>query len=120
MQQLRSAWDDQTSLVEKGEARILGDAARHILPQLEQSGMPNRSPTASFVMELRWKKTCSFDPDEAVWWCGVLDPSIPEHNVTVWSDPGRFKNHHRLLKAFSLSRVKHLLWHLKMCHPRNV
>ena len=26
-----------------------------------------------------------FDPDESIWWCGVLDPSIPEPDVIDWS-----------------------------------
>ena len=30
--------------------------------------------------------TWSFDPDEATWWCGVLDPSIPEPDVMDWSE----------------------------------
>ena len=30
--------------------------------------------------------TWSFDPDEAIWWCGVLDPSIPEPDVMDWSE----------------------------------
>ena len=29
--------------------------------------------------------TWSFDPVEAIWWCGVLDPSIPEPDVMDWS-----------------------------------
>ena len=30
--------------------------------------------------------TWSFDPVEAIWWCGVLDPSIPEPDVMDWSE----------------------------------
>ena len=30
--------------------------------------------------------TWSFDLDEAVWWCGVLDPSIPEADVIDGSE----------------------------------
>ena len=29
--------------------------------------------------------TWSFDPDEAIWWRGVLDPSIPDPDVMDWS-----------------------------------
>ena len=28
----------------------------------------------------------SFDPEEAIGWCGVLDPSIPEPGVVDWSE----------------------------------
>ena len=30
--------------------------------------------------------TWSFDPNESIWWCGVLDPSIPEPDVVDWSE----------------------------------
>ena len=33
-------------------------------------------------LEVTW----SFDPVEAIWWCGVLDPSIPEPDVMDWSE----------------------------------
>ena len=33
-------------------------------------------------LEVTW----SFDPDEAIWWCGVLDLSIPEPDVMDWSE----------------------------------
>ena len=34
----------------------------------------------------RVEATWSFDPDEAVRWCGVLDPSVPEPDVIDWSE----------------------------------
>ena len=30
--------------------------------------------------------TWSFDPDGTIWWCGVLDPSIPDPDVMDWSE----------------------------------
>ena len=33
-------------------------------------------------LEVTW----SLDPDEAIWWCGVLDPSIPGPDVMDWSE----------------------------------
>ena len=30
--------------------------------------------------------TWFFDSDEAIWWCGLLDPSIPEPDVMDWSE----------------------------------
>ena len=33
-------------------------------------------------LEVTW----SFDRDEAIWWCGGLDPSIPELDVMDWSE----------------------------------
>ena len=32
------------------------------------------------------RTTWSFDPHEAIWWCGVLDTSIPEPDVMDWSE----------------------------------
>ena len=48
--------------------------------------MLNKLRTASRVMHLTW----SFDPVEAIWWCGVLDPSIPEPDVMDWSEDGSY------------------------------
>ena len=39
-------------------------------------------PGEAAELEVTW----SFDPDEAIWWCGVLDPSIPEPDVMDWSE----------------------------------
>ena len=33
-------------------------------------------------LEVTW----SFDPVEAIWWCVVLDPSIPARDVMDWSE----------------------------------
>ena len=66
--------------------------------------------------------TWSFDPDEAVWWCGVLD-TRQFLNLTggIGLKTGLFNNHHCALKTRVLSRVKHWLWfHLKMWHLPNV
>ena len=30
--------------------------------------------------------TWSFDPDESIWWGGVLDPSTPEPDMVDWSE----------------------------------
>ena len=33
-------------------------------------------------LEVTW----SFDPVKAIWWCGVLDPSIPAPDLMDWSE----------------------------------
>ena len=64
--QLRSAWcispkPTQDGMLEQIAHGISGDAAE---------------------LEVTW----SPDPDEAIWWCGVLDPSILELDVMDWSE----------------------------------
>ena len=50
--------------------------------------------------------TWSFDPDEFIWLCGVLDPSITEPDVVDGLTTGQITHHHRVLNMSSLSRVK--------------
>ena len=69
---------------ETEEVRALDRAARFILQKPTQNGMLNKLRTVSRVMQL--KVTWSFDPDEAIWWCGVLDLSIHESDVMDWSE----------------------------------
>ena len=84
--QLRSAWDDQ-DLCERdrggksfGKGRTVHFAEADTEWYAEQIAH-SISGDAS-VLEVTW----SFDPIEAIWWCGVLDPSIPEPDVMDWSE----------------------------------
>ena len=48
--------------------------------------MVNRLRTVSRGDAAELEVTWSLDPDEAIWWCGVLDPSILEPDVMDWSE----------------------------------
>ena len=63
---------------ETEEARVLERAAQFISQKPTLNGMLSKLHTASV--------TWSFDPDEVVWWCGVLNPSIAEPHVMAWSE----------------------------------
>ena len=72
----------KTSVTET-EARALESAARFISPKPTQEWYAEQIPhgISGDVAEL--DATWSFDPDGAIWWCGVLDPPIPE--LTSWT-----------------------------------
>ena len=84
--QLRGAWDDQ-DLRERdrggksfGKGRTVHFAeadAEWCAEQIAHSISGDASE-----LEVTW----SFDRVEAIWWCGVLDPSIPEPDVMDWSE----------------------------------
>ena len=84
--QLRSAWDDQ-DLRERdrggksfGKGRTVHFAEADTEWYAEQIAHSISGDAAE--LEVTW----SFDPVEAIWWCGVLDPSIPEPDVMDWSE----------------------------------
>ena len=86
MTQLRSAWDDQ-DLRERdrrgksfGKGRTVHFAEADTEWYAEQIAHSISGDAAE--LEVTW----SFDPVEAIWWCGVLDPSIPELDVMDWSE----------------------------------
>ena len=83
--QLRSAWYDQ-DLRERdrggksfGKGRTVHFAEADTEWYAEQIAHSISGGAAE--LEVTW----SFDPVEAIWWCGVLDPSIPEPDVMDWS-----------------------------------
>ena len=84
--QLRSAWDDQ-DLRERdrggksfGKGRTVHFAEADTEWYAEQIAHSISGDAAE--LEVTW----SFDPVEAIWWCGVLDPSIPEPDAMDWSE----------------------------------
>ena len=84
--QLRSAWDDQ-ELRERdrggksfGNCRTVHFAEADTEWYAEQ--IAHSIPGDASELEVTW----SFDPVEAIWLCGVLDPSIPEPDVMDWSE----------------------------------
>ena len=84
--QLRGAWDDQ-DLHERdrggksfGKGRTVHFAAADTEWYVEQIAHSISGDASE--LEVTW----SVDPVEAIWWCGVLDPSIPAPDVMDWSE----------------------------------
>ena len=84
--QLRSAWDGQ-DLRERdrggksfGKGRTVHFAEADTEWYAEQIAHSISGDASE--LEVTW----SFDPVEAIWWCGVLDPSIPAPDVMDWSE----------------------------------
>ena len=84
--QLRSAWDDQ-DLRERdrggksfGKGRTVHFAEADTEWYVEQIAHSISGDASE--LDVTW----SFDPVEAIWWCGVLDPSIPAPDVMDWSE----------------------------------
>ena len=84
--QLRSAWEFQdlrdrdTGSKRFGKGRTVHVADADTEWYAEQIAHSISGDAAE--LDATW----SFDPDEAIWWCGVLDPSIPEPDVVDWSE----------------------------------
>ena len=84
--QLRSAWDDQDlrerhrggKSFGKGSTVHCGEADTEWYAEQIAHSISGDAPE----LEVNW----SFDLVEAIWWCGVLDPSIPEPDVMDWSE----------------------------------
>ena len=98
--QLRSAWDDQGLRERDREGKSFGKGRTvHFAEadtELYAEQIAHSISDDAGELEVTW----SVDPHEAIWWCGVLDPSIPEPDVMDILNP------HRVLKMFFLSRVK--------------
>ena len=84
--QLRSAWDDR-DLRERdrggksfGKGRTVHFAEADTEWHAEQIAHSISGDASE--LEVTW----SFDPVETIWWCGVLDRSIPEPDVMDWSE----------------------------------
>ena len=84
--QLRSAWDDQ-DLRERdrgGKSFGKGRTVHFAEADTEWYDEQNAHRISGDASEL--EVTWSFDPVGAIWWCGVLDPSIPALDVMDWSE----------------------------------
>ena len=79
--QLRSAWDDQDlrgKSFGKGRTVHFAEADTEWYAEQIAHSISGDAPE----LEVTW----SFDLVEAIWWCGVLDPSISEPDVMDWSE----------------------------------
>ena len=75
---------------ETGEAGALERAAQFNLPKLRQwyaEQIAHSSSGDGAEVEVTW----SLDLDEAVGWCGVLDPSVSELEMIDWSEDWSFQ-----------------------------
>ena len=80
MTQLRRAWDDQDLRDRDRRSKIFGKVRTVHFAEADTEWHVER--IAHGISGVTW----SFDPDESIWWCGVLDPSIPEPDVVDWSE----------------------------------
>ena len=84
--QLRSAWDDQ-DLIDRdrgSKSSVKGRTVHFAEADTEWYAEQIAHSISGDAAEL--DVTWSFDPDESIWWSGVLDPSIPEPDVVDWSE----------------------------------
>ena len=71
---------------ETEEARVLERAVQFILQKPTLNGMLSKFAHSISGDASELEVTWSFDPVEAIWWCSVLDPSIPAPDVMDWSE----------------------------------
>ena len=104
--QLRSAWDDQDLRERDRGGKSFGKGPTVHFAEADTEKYAEQiahsiSGDAS-ELEVAW----SFDPVEAIWWCGVLDPSIPELDVMDWSEDWSYSESSPCAEDVFLSRVK--------------
>ena len=84
--QLRSAWDDQ-DLRDRGRGgKSFGKGRTVHFAEADTEWYAERIAHSVSGGAAELEVTRSFDPREAIWWCGVLDSSIPELDVIDWSE----------------------------------
>ena len=84
--QLRSAWGDQY-LRDRGRGgKSFGKGRTVHCAEADREWYAEQIAHSMSVDAGELEVTWSFDPDEAIWWCGVLVPSIPEPDVMDWSE----------------------------------
>ena len=77
----------RTIVMETEEASVMErQVAMFILQTLTTHGLLNRFHMASWPKEPRQVCRGPYDPDEAIWCCGVLHPTISEPEVVDWDD----------------------------------
>ena len=84
--QLRSAWDDQDLRERDRGGKSFGKGRTVHFAGVDTEWYAEQIAHSISGDASELKVTWSFDPVEAIWWCGVLDPSIPEPDVMDWSE----------------------------------
>ena len=86
MTQLRSAWDDQDLRERDRGGRSFGKGRTVHFAEADTEWYAEQIAHSISGDAAELEVTWSFDPVEAIWWCGVLDPSISEPDVMDWSE----------------------------------
>ena len=84
--QLRSAWVDQDLRERDRGGKSFGNGRTVHFAEADTEWYAEQIAHSISGDAAELEVTWSFDPDEATWWCGVLDPSIPEPDVMDWSE----------------------------------
>ena len=84
--QLRSAWDDQDLRERDRGGKSFGKGRTVHFAEADTEWYAEQIAHSISGDAAELEATWSFDPIEAIWWCGVLDPSIPEPDVMDWSE----------------------------------
>ena len=84
--QLRGAWDDQDLRERDRGGKSFGHCRTVHFVEADTQWYAEQIAHIISGDAAELEVTQSFDPGEAIWWCCVLDPSIPELDVMDWSD----------------------------------
>ena len=84
--QLRSAWDDQDLRDRDRGSKSFGKGGTVHFAEVDTEWYAEQIAHSISGDAADLDVTWSFDPDEAIWCCGVLDPSIREPDVVDWSE----------------------------------
>ena len=76
--QLRSAWHDQDLRERDRGGKSFGKGRTVHFAEADTEWYAEQFAHSISGDAAELEATWSFDPVEAIWWCGVLDPSIPE------------------------------------------
>ena len=84
--QLRSTWDDQDLRERDRGGKSFGKGRTVHFEEADTEWYAEQIAHSISGDASKLEVTWFFDPVEAIWWCGVLDPSIPELDVMDWSE----------------------------------
>ena len=79
--QVRTAWDDQDLRDRDRGSKSFGKGRTVHFAEADAEWFDEQIAHSISGDAAELDVTWSFDPDEAIRWCGVLDPSIPEPDV---------------------------------------
>ena len=84
--QLRSAWDDPDLRERDRRGKSFGKGRTVHFAEADTEWYAEQMAHSISIDAAELEVILSFDPDEAIWWCGVLDPSIPEPDMMDLSE----------------------------------
>ena len=83
---VHSAWDDQDLRDRDRGGKSFGKGRTVHVAEADTEWYAEQIAHSISHDAAELEATWSYDLDEAIWWCGVLDPSIPEPDVMDWSE----------------------------------